>query len=135
MREASHRDSVANEYVTNFEITFETGLPALEEALKKDVSASEAIIHTFLIILSQVPDTLIARKLGMDKSRDVSDMAKKVLAYGGISTQKGRDEINRFDTFLRGQNHDLNPGTTADLIATVLFVYLMKNDLKVSTCL
>jgi triphosphoribosyl-dephospho-CoA synthase len=131
MREACHRDSVANEYVTNFEITFKTGLPALGDAIKKDVPVSEAIIHTFLTILSQVPDTLIARKLVVDKSMDVSDIAKKVLAYGGIFNQKGRDEINKLDTFLRKDNHDLNPGTTADLIAAVLFVYLMENDLKI----
>jgi hypothetical protein len=29
MREASDRDSIAKEYVTNYKITFETALPAL----------------------------------------------------------------------------------------------------------
>ncbi len=130
MREASHRDNIANEYVTNYRITFETALPALEEAIKQGIDISDAIIQTFLIILSQVPDTLIARKLGINKSREISNMAKEVLGYGGVFTKKGCDEINRFDTFLRGDNHDLNPGTTADLIAAVLFIYLMENDLK-----
>jgi triphosphoribosyl-dephospho-CoA synthase len=131
MREAGHRDSIANEYITNYQITFETGLPTFKEAIKKEVSTSEAIIQTFLTILSKVPDTLIARKLGVDKSRDVSNIAKKVLAYGGVFTKKGQDEINEFNTFLWGDNHDLNPGTTADLIAAVLFVYLIENDLKI----
>ncbi len=132
MREASDRDSIAKEYVTNYKITFETALPALREAIKRDISTSQAISQTFLAILSEVPDTLIARKLGINKSREVSDIAKKVLAYGGIFTQKGRDEIKRFDTFLRGDNHDLNPGTTADLIAAALFLLLMENDLIIS---
>lgn len=130
MEQAKDRDSIAREYVTGYEITFKIGLPALRESLKKENSFSDAIIQAFLTILAQFPDTLIARKLVMDKSRDVSNIAKNVLAYGGIFTQKGRDEINTLDTFLRRQNHDLNPGTTADLIAAVLFMYLMENDLK-----
>ncbi len=123
------RDSLAREYVTDFEITFEIGLIAFLRALKKGAVISEAIVQTFLSILAQVPDTLIARKKGMNTAIDVSGRASQVLKYGGIFSSKGRQEISRFDLALRDERHTLNPGTTADLVAAVLFVFLVENDL------
>lgn len=133
---AKDRDSIAREYVTDFKITLETGLPALKEVILKQVPISDAIIQTFLILLSQVPDTLIARKAGIDTAKDISDQAADVLMSGGIFSEKGRNKIKDLDTLLRRSEkipHDnrLNPGTTADLTAAVLFVYLMENGLKV----
>ncbi len=133
---AKDRDSIAREYIAGFEITLDIGLPVLKEAISKRVPISDAITHTFLIILSQVPDTLIARKAGKDKAKDISDQAADVLKSGGIFSEKGRIKIKDLDTFLRrGEkslpDNRLNPGTTADLTAAVLFVYLMENDLKV----
>lgn len=126
---ARDRDSLAREYVTDFKITFEIGLTAFMQALKKGAAISNAIVQTFLSILSQVPDTLIARKKGMDTAIDISKQASQILKYGGIFNPKGRQEIHRFDLALRGKKHTLNPGTTADLIAAVLFVFLIENDL------
>lgn len=137
MELAKDRDSIAREYVTGFEITFNIGLPALKDALKKVMAFSDAVVQTFLTILSQVPDTLIARKRGMGTAKDISDHVVDVLKSGGIFSEKGRNKIKALDTLLRGGeksfalDNRLNPGTTADLTAAVLFVYLMENDLKV----
>lgn len=131
MNEARDRDALAREYVTDFEITFEIGLPALQGIRKRGVGISEAIVQTFLSILARVPDTLIARKKGMKTARDVSDRAGRVLENGGIFNEKGRAEIKKFDLALRDRRHTLNPGTTADLVTAVLFVYLLENDLPI----
>ncbi len=64
MGQARDRDALAREYVTDFEITFEVGLNALQRILEQGAGMSEAVVQTFLTILTQVPDTLIARKNG-----------------------------------------------------------------------
>lgn len=137
MEQAKSRDSIAKEYVTGYDITFEIGIPALNNVINKGVSTSDAIVQTYLTILSQVPDTLIARKKGIDEARHVSDRAVEILKIGGIFSEKGRDAMKDLDNFLRrgeksfAPGNRLNPGTTADLTAAVLFVYLMENDLKI----
>ncbi len=129
MEQARDRDAVAREYVTDFEITFEIGLTALERIMDQGVGISAAIVQTFLSILAKVPDTLIARKNGMAVAVDVSDRAGLVLKQGGIFSKKGQEEIEKFDLSLRNEKHNLNPGTTADIVAAALFVYLVENDL------
>ncbi len=129
MGQARDRDALAREYVTDFEITFEVGLTAFQWILEQGAGISEAVVQTFLSILAQVPDTLIARKNGMEAAREVSGRAGQVLKRGGIFSEKGQAEIKRLDLALRDKGHTLNPGTTADLTAAVLFVYLVENDL------
>ena len=129
MGQARDRDALAREYVTDFEITFEVGLTAFQWILEQGAGISEAVVQTFLSILAQVPDTLIARKKGIEAAREVSGRAGQVLKRGGIFSEKGQAEIKRLDLALRDKGHTLNPGTTADLTAAVLFVYLVENDL------
>ena len=65
----------------------------------------------------------------MEAARKVSGRAGQVLKCGGIFSVKGKAEIKKFDLDLRDKGHTLNPGTTADLTAAVLFAYLVENDL------
>ena len=126
---ARDRDTIAREYVTDFKITFEIGLESLRRNLEKGTGMSDAIVQTYLTILTQVPDTLIARKVGMEAAQRISARAGQVLKTGGLMTTEGKAELKRFDTELRDEGHTLNPGTTADLTAGVLFAYLVENDL------
>ena len=129
MWRARERDSLAREYVTDFAITFEIGCPAFRRILGQGAAISAAVVQTFLSILAQVPDTLIARKKGVALARQISERAGAVLKLGGIFSARGRQETRQFDFSLRDKGHTLNPGTTADLVAAVLFVYLVENDL------
>jgi triphosphoribosyl-dephospho-CoA synthase len=125
MRLAKKRDSIASEYVTDFEITYGIGLPALKEALSKGIVFSDAVVQAFLTILSRVPDTLIVRKNGVEISRQVSNRAEEILLRGGIYTSEGRRKIQELDRSLRDDSHKLNPGTTADLTAAAIFLALL----------
>jgi triphosphoribosyl-dephospho-CoA synthase len=131
---ARDRDAIAREYVTNFAITFEMGYPALKEAWrtadelcspKVSDPGERAIVQAYLTILAHVPDTLIARKRGADMARQVSRRAEEVLALGGAFTAQGRKELVGLDRALRDERHTLNPGTTADLTAATIFVFLL----------
>lgn len=126
MASAAARDSVASEYVTDYALTFDTGVPALVAALDDGLAVREAIVELHLRLLEQVPDTLIARKRGADAAARVSAGAREVLAAGGVRTAAGRHALQRFDASLREPGNALNPGTTADLVTAILFVALVE---------
>jgi triphosphoribosyl-dephospho-CoA synthase len=126
MAAAAARDSVAAEYATGFALTFELGLPALARALAADLRPRAAVVELFLVVLAEVPDTLIARKRGRAAAERVSAGAAEVLAAGGVRSDAGRSAVQGFDASLRRDGNALNPGTTADLVTAVLFVALLE---------
>ncbi|SHI29906.1 triphosphoribosyl-dephospho-CoA synthase [Desulfosporosinus lacus] len=126
---AANRDMVALEYANQFQTVFKVGLPALEQALKVGLSLPDATAGTHLFLLSQFPDTLIARKGGESLSRQVQARAQRVWEAGGFRTDAGRTQAAEFDAWLREDGHHLNPGSTADLIAVILFVLFLENGL------
>jgi triphosphoribosyl-dephospho-CoA synthase len=126
MASAAARDSIASEYVSDFALTFETGLPALAAALGDGLAEREAIVELHLRLLAATPDTLIARKRGAEEAVRVSATAGEVLGAGGVRTAAGRKALQRFDASLRGPGNVLNPGATADLVTATLFVALLE---------
>ena len=121
---AQDRDTVAREYVTDFEVTFELGYTTLYRLWMDGRRLSDSLVQTALTILSRMPDTLIARKEGLAVAREVSQQAGQVLQAGGIFSERGREALQQFDNAIRDDKHRLNPGTTADLVAAALFVFL-----------
>jgi len=113
-------DSVSSEWVNDYGITFNIGYPFFTQQLEETNDINRATVHTFLKILSEVPDTLIARKVGMSKAKEVSTQAKRVLEKGGLTTSEGRGCLLKFDAKLHDPAHQLNPGTTADITSAVL---------------
>jgi triphosphoribosyl-dephospho-CoA synthase len=130
MASAARRDSIAAEYLSDYAITFECGLPALEAVLSRGASIEQAVVQTFLQLLATVPDTLIARKRGRAIAESVAAQAGRVLAAGGIFSPAGQHAIKALDAELRVNGHSLNPGATADLSAATLFVALLIGVLK-----
>jgi len=118
-------DSISREWVENYPITFETGFPFFTQQLEETGSLNAAIVHTFLKVLSSVPDTLIARKVGLEMAERVSDKAREILRLGGLTTIHGRERLYALDKELRGSANQYNPGTTADIIAAVLAVSIL----------
>jgi triphosphoribosyl-dephospho-CoA synthase len=117
MAAAADRDSIASEYATGFAIVFDAGLPLLGEALDEGRSTPDAIVTLHLGLLASRPDTLIARKAGIEAARAVSAAAGEVRA--------GTRTLQEFDASLRVDGNRLNPGTTADLVAATLLAALL----------
>jgi len=113
-------DSISSEWVNNYYITFDIGYSFFTQQLTQTKDINTATVHTFLKILSEIPDTLIARKAGTSKAKEVSTKAKTVLEAGGLTTQEGRNRLQKLDKQLRASAHQLNPGTTADITSAVL---------------
>lgn len=125
MRLAAHRDTIAREYATGFEVTFETAVPALEHARRDGLSWDDAVVETFLTVLASRPDTHISRRSGAALSADVTARARSVIAAGGVRSTAGRQAIDEMDRVLRDARNSGNPGTTADLTAAAIFVVLV----------
>ena len=125
MTVASHRDTVAREYATGFEVTFERAVPALERARRDGLSWDDAVVETCLTVLAQLPDTHIVRRGGADLAAEVTARASRVMTAGGVRSAAGRMAIADMDRALRDDSHTANPGTTADLTAAAVFVMLL----------
>ena len=130
MELAMERDSIAREYVTDFDITFTIGAPVLAKFVRETGDPEASIIQTYLTLLSHIPDSLIARKCGDREAKRVSQQAGAILAEGGASTQEGRRRLTSWDRTLRKQGNRLNPGTTADLTAAALFVVMLQEGVE-----
>lgn len=118
-------DSIANEFANNYPIVFDMGLPWLKKELETKNNINNAVVHTFLKILAETPDTLITRKVGPKKAKKISLQARQILQLGGLNTKKGRNALARFDKELRDSDNKLNPGTTADLITATLALHIL----------
>jgi len=117
---AAEYDNVCSEWVNNYPITFNIAYPYLTEQITKGESLNKAIIRTFLKVLSRFPDSFIARKVGIDKAKQVSVRAQEILELEHIDASTSKELLKKFDLELRQSDSLLNPGTTADIIAAAL---------------
>jgi triphosphoribosyl-dephospho-CoA synthase len=123
---AAERDAIAREYVTDFALTFGTGVPALLAARRAGLPWTDAAVETYLSLLETVADTHIARKLGPAEAAAVSRRAREVRAAGGTQSDAGRKALTKLDVELRDPRNRRNPGTTADLTCAALFVVILE---------
>jgi triphosphoribosyl-dephospho-CoA synthase len=121
---AADRDTIAREYVTDYDVTFGIAVPALQREKAAGRGWSDAVQGAYLETLAQVPDTLIARKEGVAVARAVSARAREVLGAGSSGSTERTRAADAFDVELSGPGHRKNPGATADVMAAALFVAL-----------
>ncbi|MBU4202224.1 MAG: triphosphoribosyl-dephospho-CoA synthase [Candidatus Altiarchaeota archaeon] len=125
MKNSLKKDTIAEELSEGMPIVFERGVPALDRNRERAGDLRKAVTQTYLELLAEFPDTFIARKLSMEDAEGVSKKAKEMVEKGGIFTEDGIRAVENFDNFLRNSEKKLNPGTTADLVAASLFVWLL----------
>jgi triphosphoribosyl-dephospho-CoA synthase len=116
MRLSLDHDIVAREWATDFERSFQ-----LAGRLREMVSIyglNDGVVRTFLEALAEVPDSLISAKFGRERAVEVSSLAVDALLDSTLNKAREMDcELN---------NRDMNPGSTADLIAASLFISLLR---------
>jgi triphosphoribosyl-dephospho-CoA synthase len=125
MRLGAAHDDVAREYATNFDTTFQVGMPTLQRQREAGLSWDDAVVQTYLTILAARPDTHIARRAGRPAASDVSARAARVLELGGVTSDAGRRAIESLDERLRDAATTANPGTTADVVTAAIFALLV----------
>ena len=116
MRLSTKHDIVAREWSTNYERSF-----LLAERLAEQIGRwglNDGVVRTFLEALSEVPDSLICAKFGGELANQVSERAGEALLDATLG------KAHELDHDLLAQ--DINPGSTADLIAASLFISILR---------
>jgi triphosphoribosyl-dephospho-CoA synthase len=116
MRLSFKHDIIAREWSTNYERSF-----LLAKRLAEQISRygqNDGVVRTFLEALAEVPDSLICAKFGEETARLVSRRAGEALLDDTLG------KAHELDRDLLAQ--DINPGSTADLIAASLFISLLR---------
>ncbi len=130
MRLAADRDLIARQYANGFREVLGEALPALRRFIDSEYPMETAIVGTYLTLLARHPDSLVARKAGIENARDVSRRAAEILDAGWPERTEARHECDAFDEWLRDPSRRLNPGTTADLVTAALYAVLRDGTIK-----
>jgi triphosphoribosyl-dephospho-CoA synthase len=120
---AAERDLVARQFTNGFQQVFWAAARIREH----DLPLSSSIVRGYLELLAEYPDTLVARKCGMEMAQEVSRCAARILTY---TDEDYNAAVADFDFWLRADGHRRNPGTSADIIAAALFVLLRDGKLE-----
>ena len=105
------------------------GLPVLTNALEQGLSLNDALVHTLMNLMTTVQDTTILHRHNLDTLREVQELAKSVVAQGGMLTEMGRAQIIALDK--RFIDRNISPGGVADLLAATYFLYVIENTNKI----
>ncbi len=130
MRLAANRDRIARQYATDFHDVLAVVAPWLAEGLEAGQSLVNTVIHTYVRLLAEWPDSLIARKCGVEVAEQASTYAGQVLRAGSPGSGEYNEALADLDFWLRSDGHRRNPGTTADLVAAGLFVLLREGRIR-----
>lgn len=113
-------DMIAGEWVNGFDKTFECSAVIRDKIRKYGIN--DAVVLTFMELLSKNPDTFIRTKFNVGKAEEVTSRARNILQKGDMDGI--RNDIRKFDEELLSEN--VNPGSTADIIIAGLFVSLFE---------
>lgn len=129
MREASGRDMIARQYVTDFSDVFDVGVDAYEAALARGENGMWPTVFAYLGFLTGFPDSHVARKHGADVAEAVRQEAVTVnTALDVADDEEARIRLlMEFDTGLKQRG--INPGTSADLTVACLLVHNLRSEL------
>lgn len=144
-------DGISQELIENYKFTREIIIPKLNDLFSEyenlnnlffhlstesiiqhdiyeiSVDLNELLIRAFLFVLSQRTDTLISRKTNVTNSKHVSNTAKSIFEkYYTLPKSKWNILVKEFNAELHQSKGKLNPGTTADMLACAIFVYIIR---------
>ncbi len=125
MRLARARDRIALQFDTAFGDIFNDGLGELRYFINRWNSVEWGAVAYYLGCISRYPDSHIARRHG---AVTAWELMRESLVYASrfrsaCRPEQHRDELALFDQSLK--NRGLNPGTSADLSAAGVLVYLL----------
>lgn len=116
MRLSAGHDLVAREWSTYYQRCFALSDRMTDLIIKK--GWNEGVVRSYLEALAEAPDSLVQAKFGIKTAQEVSRRAAQALEDPTLK------QALRLDLELLEQ--DINPGSTADLIAASLFIALLR---------
>lgn len=103
-----------------FPSVIEHGLPQLLASRRDGAGEQNARLDALLAIMSQLTDTCVLHRAGLDGLNRMQQGARAVLADGGAATLAGRRQLRELDRDMLALN--ASPGGAADLLAATLFL-------------
>jgi triphosphoribosyl-dephospho-CoA synthase len=122
MAHASDRDQIARQYVTGFSDLFDFALPQLHSYQARWQSKEWATTALFLWLLAKFPDTHIRRKRGLYKAVATGLHASELLNGMFRVEQPEHYQSRLLQADIEFKREGVNPGTSADLTVTTLFI-------------
>lgn len=105
---SSSWDMIASEWVTGFPITF---------SCAKRLVEGDSVLTVYMDILCNYPDSLVQRKFGKEVAERIRSDA---------ANMRSVEDMKEWDALLHTEG--INPGTTADLVASSIFVALLDDE-------
>ncbi len=130
MGHAKDRDLIAAQYTRQFEDVLSVAAPKLRHHQDSGLPQADAIVRTHVEFMSLYPDSLIARKCGLEVAQEAATRAAAALAQSSNGEQAYVSALSDLDFWLRSDGHRRNPGTTADFIGASLLVGLIEGWLE-----
>ncbi len=122
---SSSRDLVAREIVEGYPRSL-NALRYFVACLNSKEVFNECTVRTYLYILSNNIDTVIAREHGVDVAEYVSSRAKEILEY--VGDKRFYNLLRDFDKELHDRK--INPGAVADIVVSTLSLYCVVKKYK-----
>ena len=129
MKLAADRDLIARQYANGFEQVFIDVVAFLLEGFSRFDDLNQAIVFAHVRLMSTFPDSLIARKNGLEIARHSQFLASKCIDAVDQGQPQFWSQVGDLDFWLRSDGHRRNPGTTADMIAAGLFVAIFNEQI------
>ncbi len=122
-----NRDLIFYDLSHKYHITLKHGFPTFTRVFEENQNFKNAIIQTYITLLSERKDTHLAKRFGNEIATEVKEKAKDVIKAGGIFTEEGKDLILDLDRYLRTtKKRIINPGSIADITAATIFLALLQ---------
>jgi triphosphoribosyl-dephospho-CoA synthase len=112
-------DEIAEQWATGFRLILDEAFPHLDSLSATLEDLEEAVVRTFVWLLSKRPDGLIVKKAGLARAEAVRSLAARVLDTWDEGIGVGA-LLEALDKALRNNENSLNPGTTADFLAAAI---------------
>lgn len=119
---SSKRDLISYEITNSYSLTI-ASLEFLTNKLSMGIDWNNAVVDTYIYILSKKRDTIVLREYGRGIMDYIGDIAGEILRHGGSASPKGYKLLVRLDRELSEMN--INPGSSADVTATAISLYTL----------
>lgn len=103
-----------------FPAVIEHGLPQLLTSRREGAGEQNARLDALLAIMSQLTDTCVLHRAGLEGLSRMQQGARAVLGAGGAASLAGRRQLRELDRDMLALN--ASPGGAADLLAATLFL-------------
>ena len=114
------------EALQGFPSVFDIALPALRSALDCGADTSEALLHTFFVLLAETTDTNVLFRGGAEGLRFIQTRAGDFLECGSVFEPGWQQRAESLHRQCSARN--LSPGGCADLLAAAWFVHQIQTD-------